>query len=106
MIGYAKKVCDDAFVLNAVTQRADRKYDLVVATNVLVYMTEGELLLAMNIVRAMLAPGGHFIHNDTRFETKLFGKAAGLPAVQFGTVTLDERRKPPTIDHFVIHVTN
>lgn len=103
VVEYARKSCDGALQLNAVIQRADARYDLIVATNVLVYMDAAELLLAMNNVRAMLSPGGHFVHNDTRFETKLFGKAAGLPAVHFETVTLDAGRKPPTIDHFVVH---
>jgi predicted TPR repeat methyltransferase len=103
VIEYARKACDDAILLNTVTQRIDQQYDLVIATNVLVYMPAEELLLAMNNIALMLKPGGYFVHNDTRFETKLFGRAAKLPAVQFGTVTLDPSRRPPTIDHYVIH---
>jgi hypothetical protein len=103
VVAYARKVCDDAFLLNAVTQHSDQKYDLIVATNVLAYMSAEELLLAMNNVAAMLGPGGCFVHNDARFETKLFGRAAGIPAKRFGTVTLDEKRRPPTLDHYIVH---
>ena len=78
-------------------------YDVIIATNVLLYLDEKELLLAMHNVRAMLAQDGVFIHNDARFAIQLFGRAAGLPLKHFGTVPLDSTRRTPLVDRFVIH---
>ena len=41
-------------------------FDLVVATNILPYFDDGELMLAMTNIAAMLAPGGVFLHNEAR----------------------------------------
>jgi hypothetical protein len=97
--------CEHAEKLDIATERMDRRYDAIIATNVLLYLNQRELLLAFNNVRAMLAENGVFIHNDTRFETHVFGRAAGLPAVHFGTVTLDSTRRPVQTDHSAIQST-
>ena len=39
-------------------------FDLIVATNILPYFDDGELMLAMSNIAAMLAPGGVFLHNE------------------------------------------
>jgi SAM-dependent methyltransferase len=58
----------DAQDVNIVAQRlrlpAARKYDLVVATNILVYYGPFEQALAMANIAAMLAPGGVLLTND------------------------------------------
>ena len=95
--------CDAALEADISIHRSDVTYDLIVATNVLLYLDDKELLLAMQNVRSMLAPTGSFVHNDTRFQTNLFGRAVGLPVLHFGSVTVDAIHKPPLIDHFVIH---
>jgi len=95
--------CDSAEVLDIVTQRVEATYDVVIATNVLLYLEEKELLLAMHNVRAMLVPDGVFIHNDGRFAVQLFGRAAGLPAIHFETLTVDATRPVTVVDRFVIH---
>ena len=76
---------------------------MIIATNVLLYLDDRELLLAMNNVRRMLSPSGVFVHNDARFSAGLFGKASGLPPIHFGEITLDSRRTPPLTDRYVIH---
>jgi hypothetical protein len=99
--------CNVAAQLNVVTDRPREdgaQYDLIIATNVLLYMDDRELLLAFHNIRSMLSTNGAFIHNDGRFEIQLFGKAAGLSPVRFGAVTLDSRRTPALVDRFVIHV--
>ena len=105
VLASASSVCDSTAKLNIVTERrkAPAAYDLIVATNVLLYMDTRELLLAFHNIRSMLSARGLFIHNDPRFETQIFGKAVDLPAVHFGTVTLNERRTPVLLDRFVIH---
>ena len=56
-----------AEALDIVTERLDGKpFDLVIATNILPYFDDGELMLAMTNVAAMLAPGGVFLHNEGR----------------------------------------
>ncbi|HYZ83677.1 MAG TPA: class I SAM-dependent methyltransferase, partial [Bryobacteraceae bacterium] len=99
----AAKDCDSSIQLDIGTSRLDRIYDTVIATNVLLYLDQPELLLAFQNIRAMLVKGGAFIHNDARFETKVFGQAVDLPAVHFGSVTLDADRRPVLTDRWVIH---
>ena len=56
-----------AETLDIVTERLDGKpFDLVIATNILPYFDDGELMLAMSNIAAMLAPGGVFLHNEAR----------------------------------------
>ena len=77
--------CSVAAQLNVVTDRPREgwtRYDLIIATNVLLYMDDRELLLAFHNIRSMLSTNGAFIHNDGRFEIQLFGKAAGLSPVR------------------------
>jgi len=54
--------------LNVVTQRVDleegRKFDLVVATNILVYYDRFQQALAMASIASMMSPGGIFLAND------------------------------------------
>jgi hypothetical protein len=78
-------------------------WDLIIATNVLLYLDDAELLLAMNNVRRMLNPGGIFLHNDARFQASLFGKACGLPVIRFDEIVLDGNRRPPLTDRYVLH---
>ncbi len=89
--------------LNVITERYDPSpgYDLIVATNVLVYFDRRELLLALANIRAMLAPGGYFIHNETRPEVEAMSSALGFPPVQGGTVRLSTGPRP-LFDSFVI----
>jgi hypothetical protein len=102
---YAKSVCDSSYEMNIATSVVDRApgWDLIIATNVLLYLDDAELLLAMNNVGSMLNPGGIFLHNDARFQANLFGKACGLPAVQFGEIVLDPGHRPPLTDRYVLH---
>jgi hypothetical protein len=54
--------------LNAVLQRAtlaaNQRYDLVIATNILIYYTAFEQALALSNVESMLGTGGIFVTND------------------------------------------
>ncbi len=103
VVRFAAAECDSAQLLDITTERLQGIYDAVIATNVLLYLDEKELLLAMHNVRAMLAPDGVFIHNDGRFAVQLFGRASGLPAIHFETLTVDAARSVTLVDRFVIH---
>jgi hypothetical protein len=54
----------DPSPLNVVTQRASERFDLIVATNILVYYDEFERALASTNISAMLADGGVFLANS------------------------------------------
>jgi hypothetical protein len=105
VISYAKGVCDSSYEMNIATGFLDSPpgCDLIIATNVLLYLDDAELLLAMNNVRRMLNPGGIFLHNDARFQASLFGKACGLPVIRFDEIVLDGNRRPPLTDRYVLH---
>lgn len=51
----------------------------------------------------MLNSDGILLHNNTRYSTEFFGKACGLPAIQFGTIIIDAQRTPSFTDRYVIH---
>jgi hypothetical protein len=95
--------CDSTAELDISVHSVDAKYDLVIATNVLLYLNQQELLLAFANIATMVADGGSLIHNDARFEANVFGRAAGIPVVHFGSVILDASRRPVLTDRFVIH---
>jgi hypothetical protein len=105
VVAYARTACASAYQINVATRSIDASWDLIVATNILLYLDDRELVLAMSNIRRMLNTGGIFVHNDARFSVQLFGKASGLPAIQFGSITLDSNRKPPLLDRYVIHQT-
>ena len=89
--------------LNIITQRLGSKYDLVVATNVLVYFDDNELLLAMANIESMLGAGGYLIHNELRGAIDQDATAVGLAPVQARTVKIGEGTKAPLYDAFAIY---
>jgi hypothetical protein len=105
VIGYGRNVCDSIYEMNIATNFLEPEpgWDLIIATNVLLYLDDTELLLALNHSRHMLNPGGLLLHNDARFEVNVFGKACGIPVIRFGEVVLDGERKPPLTDRYVLH---
>jgi hypothetical protein len=72
-----------AETLDVVTERLDEApFDLVIATNILPYFNDAELMLAMSNVAAMLARGGVFLHNESRPLMQGVTAALGLPLEQ------------------------
>lgn len=80
-------------------------YDLIVATNVLAYLDETGVRLALHAIRRALLPGGVLLHNDRR--TALFTEAGadGLPVQQLRSVTFTQpiAGRPAAYDLVVIH---
>jgi hypothetical protein len=89
--------------MNIITQRLASQYDLVVATNVLVYFDDTELMLAIANVESMLRDGGYFIHNELRPALDQDAEAVGLAPVQARTVRIGEGAKAPLYDAFAIY---
>lgn len=52
--------------LDLVTERLPARFDLIIITNVLPYLDDRNLMLALSNVSAMLEPGGHLLHNEPR----------------------------------------
>ncbi len=97
-----------AVQFNILTQRFDppRLFDLVIATNVLVYFDALELKLALANIHAMLKPGGWLIHNELRPELEEISAALGMPPVQGRTLEIAKGAKAPLMDAFAIHRRN
>jgi hypothetical protein len=72
-----------AHPLDVVTERLDgQPFDLVVATNILPYFDDVELMLALTNVAGMLGSGGVFLHNEPRPLLREVTSAMGLPVEQ------------------------
>jgi hypothetical protein len=67
-------------------------FDLIVATNILPYFDDVELMLAMSNVNEMLAPGGVFLHNEPRAALGAITDALGLPYEQSRRVVIATAR--------------
>jgi hypothetical protein len=95
--------------IDLVTERlTGPPFDLVVATNILPYFDDVELMMAMSNVAAMLAPRGLFLHNEPRplileataafglpFEQSrhaIIASVRGAPAPLFDSVFLHRKR--------------
>jgi len=90
--------------LDVVTERADVSFDLVVVTNVLPYLANEELALALANMRAMLAEDGVLLHNEARPILSELAPAAGLPLRQGRTVTIATvAGSPPLYDTVWLH---
>ena len=85
-----------AETLDIVTERLDAQpFDLVIATNILPYFDDGELMLALSNVARMLAPGGVFLHNEARPVLAEITSALGLPFEQSRHVVIATVRGAP-----------
>jgi hypothetical protein len=92
--------------LDIVTERLDeRPFDLIVATNILPYFDDVELMLAMSNVAGMLAPGGAFLHNESRASLGEVTAALGMPFVQSRhAIIADVHQAPaPLFDSVWVH---
>jgi hypothetical protein len=95
-----------AETLDVVTERFEGPaFDLVIATNILPYFDDAELMLAMSNVAAMLAPGGVFLHNEARPWLQDVTRALGLPFQQSRhAIIADVRGAPaPLFDSVWLH---
>jgi SAM-dependent methyltransferase len=87
-------------------------FDLIVATNILPYFDDVELMLAMSNVNRMLVPGGVFLHNEPRAALGAITDALGLPyeqsrrvviAAARGTVTNGAKQPASLVDSVWLH---
>ena len=75
--------------LDLVTARlSGPPFDLIIATNILPYFDDPQLMLATSNVAAMLAPDGIFLHNEPRPVLGDITEAVGLHFEQLRRVTI------------------
>jgi hypothetical protein len=75
--------------LDIVTERlTSAPFDVIIATNILPYFDDTQLMLAMSNVAAMLAPDGIFMHNEPRPVLGDITEAVGLRFEQLRRVTI------------------
>ncbi len=84
---------------NIVTEAPLSGYDLVIATNVLLYYKGPELTVAISNIAQSLKPGGYFLHNDLRPELDGATHATGLEAAAARTV----RISAATFDSYALY---
>jgi len=91
--------------LNIITERYQEspRYDLVIVTNVFPYFSAPELLFALSNISAMMADGGHLIHNDLQSVPTQFIAPLGLPLQQARTVLIADEKTSPLFDGVAIH---
>lgn len=91
--------------MNIVTERLEgEQFDLVIATNILPYFDDKELMLALSNISAMLSPGGLFLHNEMRPSLPEIAAAAGLAAEQSRQVIVATvKAAPPLVDTIWLH---
>ena len=91
--------------LNIVSERLVPvpQYDLVVATNILLYLSDADLSLALANIQFMLRDGGYLVHNEPRAGVELAGAAIGMPVVDARLVRLREDDRRAILDTQVIH---
>jgi hypothetical protein len=98
-VGPSAAAALEAQALDIVTERLDllggTPFDLVIATNILPYFDDGELMLALTNIAAMLAPGGVFLHNEARPSMSDMTTALGLPFEQSRHVVIATVRGAP-----------
>jgi hypothetical protein len=91
-----------AFPLNILTERLAEQYDLVIATNVLLYFDEHELPLVLTNIAHMVSEGGYFVHNDLRPIVEAEGGILEMPPIAARTVLVAQGRLTPLYDAFSI----
>ncbi len=88
----------------ATTRIEDGAFDLIVATNVLPYLDDTGLTLAVANIAGMLAPGGVLLHNEGRPLMPELAALAGLPVRHARTATIAlVRGAPPLADAVWVH---
>lgn len=89
--------------VNILTEHRDRRYDLIVITNVFVYFTKAELTFALANIAAMLKPGGYLLHNELRDEMAEIGQFLRLPVINARSIKLKETANRALFDAVVLH---
>jgi len=95
----------DAATADIVVDRLDETFDLIVVTNVLPYLSDPDLLLAITNLVRMLAPGGVLLHNEPRPLVGEAMHALGLPMIhsRSSVIATVEGARTPLYDAVWLH---
>jgi SAM-dependent methyltransferase len=95
----------DAATADIVVDRLDETFDLIVITNVLPYLSDPDLLLAITNMVRMLAPGGVLLHNESRPLVAEAMHALGLPMIHSRSTVIAtvEGARTPLYDVVWLH---
>jgi chemotaxis methyl-accepting protein methylase len=88
---------------NIVTERTQAHYDLAIATNVLLYFANPELMLGLANLQAALAPGGWLVHNEGRPEVDAFSRALDFEPQHARRIHIAGQGNAALYDFFVLH---
>lgn len=97
----------DATVVDIARERlAIEPFDLIVATNVLLYLDDVPLTLALASIASMLAPAGVLIHNEARPLVAAVTSEQNLPVAHARTAEIASVRgaAAPLYDSVYVHV--
>ena len=91
--------------LNIITQRcsSEKKFDLVIVTNVFPYFNDVELSLALTNIAAMTRPGGYWLHNESRNLLINLALLLEVPSLQSRTVLIAGSQNNALFDGVAIH---
>ncbi|MEN3337349.1 MAG: hypothetical protein V7647_1025 [Acidobacteriota bacterium] len=94
-----------AAALDVVAEHLDgTPFDLIIATNILPYFDDVQVMLAMGNISRMLAPGGLFLHNEARPALGDITEALGLQFEQSRQVVIATvRGAAPLADSVWLH---
>lgn len=88
---------------NAVTQKIQAEpFDLAIATNVLLYLTDEEAALALANLAAVVRHGGYLLHNEMRGSLERVATAGGWNVVEARTIRIDLKSGAPAQEGAVI----
>lgn len=91
--------------MNIITQRcsSEKKFDLVIVTNVFPYFNDVELSLALTNIAAMTKPGGYWLHNEPRNLLIDLALLLEVPSLQSRTVLIAGNQNNALFDGVAIH---
>ncbi len=91
--------------MNIITQRcsSEKKFDLVIVTNVFPYFNDVELSLALTNIAAMTRPGGYWLHNEPRNLLINLALLLEVPSLQSRTVLIAGNQNNALFDGVAIH---
>jgi hypothetical protein len=95
----------DAERIDLVTERLPAHFDLIIITNVLPYLDDRDLIVALTNVAAMLEPGGVLLHNEPRTLVGDVTARLGLPLVHARNAIVANVRgaRTPLFDSVFLH---
>jgi SAM-dependent methyltransferase len=103
--GAAARTVDSELLDVAIERDAGTPFDVVIATNILPYFDEVELMLALSNIARMLGPDGVLLHNESRVSMRDTTETLGMPLEQSRQAIIAAVRDAPgpLVDRVYLH---